>query len=270
MQYHPTGKILQVESAIQTVNEKGSPAIAVRCTDGIILVTLTELASAGAENENAAADSLTAPAAIRVLNNDSYSKCVFVDKHICVICSGLAFDGIAISEVAKSISLQYRQRFAEDIPLEALCDRLSSLVHKQTQSESVRPLAASVLIAGVDAILGPQVYSLTPDGSYASWHAASIGRKSSLIYDDLLRLMQRQSNSSSSINASNNSSRIASNSTDRMGMLKVFPFSVKETLPSLYRDVIKKRFALRASSENEDGDDISDPRSSTHWSVKVY
>lgn len=71
------------------------------------------------------------------------------------------------------------------IPLELLCDEMSVALHVQTFRVATRPVGLKGLIVGWDSVLGMQIYSLEPDGNYASHNCVCIGgRADSTIMDD--------------------------------------------------------------------------------------
>ena len=59
-----------------------------------------------------------------------------------------------------------------------------TLQYLQTTGNS-RPFGVSLIISGIDKILGPQLYVLDPEGSVNAWNAVSIGQQSDKVMDSL-------------------------------------------------------------------------------------
>lgn len=49
-----------------------------------------------------------------------------------------------------------------------------------------RPFGVSLIVAGIDRVLGPQLYVLDSEGSLNAWNAVCIGKKSEKVMEDLV------------------------------------------------------------------------------------
>lgn len=154
LQYNPSGRVLQIENAKVAI-KRGESIVGVRGSDGFLLITKSKIKQLEA-----------------IKGRDKF---VFVDEHICMASSGFTSDSIAINRVARKICSNYKKEFGCCIPIENLSDELADWMHYQTRKGSSRPLGIGTIVAGVDEILGPQIYSLDPQGSFYGWAAVCIG-----------------------------------------------------------------------------------------------
>lgn len=111
MQFHPDGRVLQIEYSKDAV-KKGGPIGAYRCKDGVVIIAVRK-----------------APASKFLVK--PLQKVFQVDKNIVIAATGLLFDASVIVNVAKRICSQYRTVYCDDIPVESLCEDLSEIMHKQ-------------------------------------------------------------------------------------------------------------------------------------------
>lgn len=84
---------------------------AFRCLDGIVLIAARKKKS----------KFLVKP----------IQKIFKINENILLAATGLLFDANAIADVAKKISMQYRNIYCDEIPVEYLCEELSTIMHKQ-------------------------------------------------------------------------------------------------------------------------------------------
>lgn len=170
LQFSPQGRVLQVEYAKRRA-DRGSPVIGVKCSDGVLLVS------------------------IRLRPRDrlhvrQQPKMFIVDEHVCVAVTGLIVDARVLVEMAKKLCLQYRTSFQTNMPIEQLGSELAAVMHAQTRRLSSRPLGVSLLVAGVDGLLGPQVYQINTEGTMDAWRAVSIGSNGQSLMARLAKLIE--------------------------------------------------------------------------------
>lgn len=111
MQYHPDGRVLQIEYSKDAV-KKGGPIGAYRCKDGIIVVTVRK-------------------SPISKFLAHPMQKVFRIDSNIIIAATGLLFDANVIVDVAKRLCLQHRNIYCDEMPVENLCEDLSEIMHKQ-------------------------------------------------------------------------------------------------------------------------------------------
>lgn len=179
-QFDPTGRILQLEYAKNKIFSEGGPVSAIRCNDGIIM----------------AAAKLVPKNKLLV---SSIKKYYLVDKHVSILASGQLLHSVMVVKAAKDICAKYKDVHSIPIPLENLCSSLCDSLHVQTLEASIG-YGASFLVAGWDNELGPQVYTIEPDGSFTGWNAAAIGMKSDKVMGSLSNIgLTSKSNSIESV-----------------------------------------------------------------------
>jgi 20S proteasome alpha/beta subunit len=113
MQYHPDGRVLQIEYSKDAV-KKGGPIGAYRCKDGIIVVAVRK-----------------SPISKFLVHH--MQKVFRIDSNIIIAATGLLFDASVIVDVAKKICLQHRNIYCDEMPVENLCEDLSEIMHKQAR-----------------------------------------------------------------------------------------------------------------------------------------
>ena len=181
IQFNPKGSILQLEYARTAVSKKGGSVAAACCSDGVII-----LAKKGMKSK---------------IKKSTREKFHFVDKHICIAVSGLLFESKVLINLAKNECRKYKSIHMQRIPLELLCDHLANTLHVLTRDARFRPLGVSMIVCGVDDVLGCQVYTLDPEGSYAAWKSASIGKDSDKLMPAFAKLYGDQSDSIKNVNS---------------------------------------------------------------------
>ena len=182
LQYSPQGRVLQVEYAKRRT-DKGSPVIGIKCSDGVLLVSIP----LRPKNK---------------LHVRHLQKVFLVDQHVCLAATGLLVDAKGVVEAAKKLCLQYRIGFQSNIPIEQLASELAALMHAQTRRLSSRPLGVSLLVVGFDDDLGSQVYQINPEGTLDAWRAVSIGSNSQQLMTHLEQLAKQSRIGESSIDES--------------------------------------------------------------------
>ena len=152
--FSPDGRLLQVEYAKKTVRQ-GSTAIAMTCSDGIILVT-----------DKRVIDSLIVPEAVE--------KIWQIDSHIGATASGILSDARVLIERAQLKAQQYKITYDSPIDTITIVKDICDLKQICTQSGGLRPFGVSVLIAGIDGKT-PRLFETDPTGIFFQYRATVIG-----------------------------------------------------------------------------------------------
>lgn len=153
--FSPDGRNFQVEYAMKAV-ETAPTAIGIRCKDGIVLAT-----------ENIVASKLLVPGKNRKIQT--------VDRHVGVVCAGLAPDGRHFVNRGRDEARSFQSLYKSKIGLEGLMSRLGYYVQAYTCYNSVRPFGVNAIVGGVDQ-KGPHLYMVDPSGTYWGYHAAAAGK----------------------------------------------------------------------------------------------
>ncbi len=172
-QFHPSGRILVTEQAKQVVSEKGGPVVAVKCLDGIILSASRRIRS-------------------NRLVHKPHQKIFHVDRHIAIGATGYLSQSKLVIDAARSVCRDYRRKYSSPIPVESLSDELAQVYHKMTLEGQHQPIGVALLVCGWDADLGPQVFTVDPEGSSKGWNAVAIGTDSNVLMDELAAIMPEE------------------------------------------------------------------------------
>lgn len=160
--FSPDGKLYQVEYAERAI-EKGATAVAVKCSEGIVLLVEKRFASP-------------------LIEPRSYEKIFKIDDHIGTATSGLIGDARVLVDKARLDSQIYRLTYSETIGVEELAKKVGDHKQMYTQYGGIRPFGASLLIAGIDDV-GAQVFVTHPSGALYEYKAKAIGQNNKEVND---------------------------------------------------------------------------------------
>ncbi len=163
--FSPDGRLFQVEYAIEAV-KRGTTAIGIKTGEGCCLAVQKRLHTS-------------------LVEKDMVKKIFAIDNHIAAAIAGLTADAHVLVNQARIQAQIHRITFYEEITVEALTRRLANLKQLYTQHAGVRPFGVSLLIAGCDEMLGPQLYMTEPSGSYWGYRATAIGSSAPAIIEFL-------------------------------------------------------------------------------------
>ncbi|KAF5015936.1 hypothetical protein F66182_12543 [Fusarium sp. NRRL 66182] len=180
--FSPSGKLVQIEYALNAVNQ-GVTALGIKATNGVVLATEKKSSST-------------------LIEAPSLSKISLVTPDIGMVYAGMGPDYRVLVDKARKVShTGYKRIYNEYPPTRILVQDVARIVQEATQSGGVRPYGVSLLIAGWDegvepevaeqteegekkatgktgGILkgGPSLYQVDPSGSYFPWKATAIGK----------------------------------------------------------------------------------------------
>ena len=153
--FNPSGKLLQIEHALNAVSNGGT-SIAIKTLSGVILLTEKNLPSP-------------------LMKSASIDKIFVLDEHIGCVYSGIGPDARILVAKARKICQKYVLIYGSRIPVRVLVKDIADIMQEFTQSGGVRPFGASLLVAGWDES-GPSMYQVDPSGSFFAWKATAIGQ----------------------------------------------------------------------------------------------
>jgi len=160
--FSPEGRLFQVEYAIEAI-KLGSTAVGIATSQGVVLAVEKRLSST-------------------LLDPSSVDKVAEIDAHIGVAMSGLVADARTLVDHARVEAQNHTFTYAEPMGVEALtqgvCDLALSFGEGSEQEKDKRmsrPFGVALLIAGYDALDGPQLYFSDPSGTYVRYKAKAIG-----------------------------------------------------------------------------------------------
>ena len=163
--FSPDGRLFQVEYAIEAV-KRGTTAIGIKTAEGCCLAVQKRLHTS-------------------LVEKDMVKKIFAIDDHIAAAIAGLTADAHVLVNQARVQAQIHRLTYSEAITVEVLTRRLANLKQMYTQHAGVRPFGVSLLIAGYDEVLGPQLYMTEPSGSYWGYRATAIGSSAPTIIEFL-------------------------------------------------------------------------------------
>jgi 20S proteasome subunit alpha 3 len=149
------GRILQVEYAIQSINQAGT-AIGVQFSNGVVLA---------AEKKNTG----------RLVDYLLPEKMAKLDQHAITALAGMTSDANFLVDYMRVRAQVYLRTYGEPIPVEQLVRDVCDEKHAMTQAGGLRPYGVSFLVAGYDKHKGCQLYLTDPSGNFGGWKATAIG-----------------------------------------------------------------------------------------------
>ena len=146
----------QIEHALNAVNA-GATALGIRAVDGVVLATEKKARSP-------------------LVDGATISKLSPVTPNSGLAYAGMGPDSRVLVRRARKSAQAYLRTYGEEIPVAQLCRETAAVMQEFTQRGGVRPFGVSLLMAGVDAGGGPQLYQIDPSGSYFAWKASAVGK----------------------------------------------------------------------------------------------
>jgi len=155
--FSPEGRLFQVEYAMEAV-KLGSTAVGIRTNEGVVL---------------AVEKRLTSP----LIEPSSVEKIMEIDSFAGAAMSGLTADARTLIDRARLEAQQHVFTYNESMKVSSIAQCISDATNGFGKGEDTpsRPFGVSLLLAGVDAQGGPQLYHTDPYGSYTQWEAKAIG-----------------------------------------------------------------------------------------------
>ena len=161
--FSPEGRLFQVEYAIEAI-KLGSTAVGIQTSSGVVLAVEKRLSSP-------------------LLDPSSVEKIMEIDTHVGAAVSGLVADARTLVDHARVEAQNHRFTYDEPIGVESLtqsiCDLALSFGEGKSESSAQhrmsRPFGVALLLAGWDALNGPQLYFSDPSGTFVAYKAKAIG-----------------------------------------------------------------------------------------------
>ncbi len=154
--FSPDGRLFQVEYAREAV-KRGTTAVGVKATDGVVLLVDKRVTS-------------------KLLEAESVEKIFQVDEHIGAATSGLVADARILIDHARVEAQMNRVTYDEPIGIEELSKNVCDFKYAYTQSGGVRPFGTALLIAGVDDSRA-RLFETDPSGALLEYKATAIGSR---------------------------------------------------------------------------------------------
>lgn len=151
--FSPDGRIFQVEYAREAV-KRGATVIGIKYPEGVVLAADKKIAG-----------KLAVPGSIE--------KIFQIDDHIGVAASGMMADTRILVERMRVEAQAHRSLYNEPVGVRTLAKGVCDFMQDYTQYGGARPFGASLLIAGMDSVLG--LYEADPSGALIGYKATAIG-----------------------------------------------------------------------------------------------
>ncbi|KAH8582599.1 proteasome subunit alpha2 [Cryptosporidium sp. chipmunk genotype I] len=155
--FSPSGKLVQIEYALNAVNSQGRPALGIKARNGVVIATEKKVASP-------------------LVEEHSIRKVELITSEIGCCFAGMPADFRVILKKSRKIAQVYYNTYHEQIPVCELVREIATVMQEFTQSGGVRPFGISLLVAGFDSTRGPQLFQIDPSGAYFGWKASAIGK----------------------------------------------------------------------------------------------
>lgn len=153
--FAPTGKLLQIEYALNRVAE-GKAALGIKAKNGVVLAT---------EKRQ------TSP----LVDEKTMKKIENVSDNIGMVYAGMPPDYRVLLSKGRKEAQRYFTMYRELMPVSQFVREEASVMQESTQQGGRRPFGVSLMIAGYDDS-GPQLFQVDPSGTYFGWKASAIGK----------------------------------------------------------------------------------------------
>jgi 20S proteasome subunit alpha 7 len=154
--YSPDGRVFQIDYASKAVEGSGT-CVGLRVKDGVVLGVEKLLHS-------------------KLLVPGANHRIATADTHLGIAVAGLVADGRHLIGRIRSEALNYRRFYESPVPGFIAANKVAHYMHAYTLYSGVRPFGASILLAAMDSLRGPQLYMVEPSGVYFGFHGCAIGK----------------------------------------------------------------------------------------------
>lgn len=156
--FSPDGRLYQVEYAFKAINTAGLTSIAVRGSNCCVVVGQKKIPD-------------------KLIDASSVTNIFNLTPEIGCIMTGRVADARAQVQRAKMEAADFKYKYGYAITPDLLAKRLANMNQVYTQRAAMRPYGVSMMLVGVDAERGPQIFKVDPAGYYVGFRAAASGVK---------------------------------------------------------------------------------------------
>lgn len=156
--FSPEGRLYQVEYAFKAVKEGGVCVLGVRSREGVVVIAQKKVP-----------DKLLDPASV--------SHLFQVSEGIGAACTGMIADAKAQIQRARAEAANFQYKNGYAIPVAYLAKRVANVAQVYTQHAFMRAFGIVTIFAGIDPVLGPQLFRCDPAGHYLGYKACAAGFK---------------------------------------------------------------------------------------------
>ncbi|KAK9456259.1 nucleophile aminohydrolase [Dipodascopsis uninucleata] len=153
--YSPTGRLFQVEYALEAIKQ-GSAAVGLVSKTHAVVVALKRNAE----------------------ELGSYQKKIIrIDDHLGIGLAGLAPDARVLSNFMRQQAMSSRMIYNRPIPVSRVVSAIGDKAQRNTQTYGRRPYGVGLLVVGYDET-GPHLFEFQPSGTVLEYFGAAIGARS--------------------------------------------------------------------------------------------
>ena len=152
--FSPDGRLYQVEYAREAV-KRGTPAIGVRTTEGVVLAVDKRSRSP-------------------LMESESIEKLHKVADHVGIASAGHVADARQLIDFARRRAQVEELRYEEPIDIEVLTKAVTDNIQQYTQMGGARPFGAALLVGGISDGEA-RLFETDPSGTPNEWKAVAIG-----------------------------------------------------------------------------------------------
>lgn len=170
--FSPEGRLYQVEYAFRAVRTSGLSHLAIRCTDGVVLVSQL-------------------PSTDRLVDvtNSTFIHPIS-GSTVCMVCGRIA-DGRRVVDRVRSEAIDFFRKWDYHPTADIICERLADINQVYTQEAWQRPFGNVAIFAGWDEERGcPLLYRTDPAGTCVGYFSTAAGAKETELVDALATLQR--------------------------------------------------------------------------------
>jgi len=156
--FSPEGRLYQVEYAFKAITSAGHTSIAVKSDNAAVFIGQRKVPD-------------------KLLDADSVTHIFQLSPKIGCIVTGRTADARAQVMRAQNEATQWRYKYGYEITPDMLARRIANINQVYTQRAAMRPYGIAMILIGMDAEFGPQIFKLDPAGYFVGYHGTASGAK---------------------------------------------------------------------------------------------